>query len=104
MVVMLLVLAFYDLKWMILPDRVMLPLIVVAFLYALVEAVVQHSSMVLADRLVAAVVAGGAFYALVFFSKGRATVVRFHCASPGCRDVLCKATSESNTWACRVLL
>jgi leader peptidase (prepilin peptidase) / N-methyltransferase len=72
MVVMLLVLAFYDLRWMILPDKVMLPLIVVAFCFAVALAVMTHSGVLLADHLGAAVLAGGAFYALVFFSKGRA--------------------------------
>jgi prepilin signal peptidase PulO-like enzyme (type II secretory pathway) len=72
MLVLLLVLAVYDARWFILPDKIMLPLIVVAFGYAASTAVVTHSAHALVDYLVAAVVAGGAFYAIVFFSRGRA--------------------------------
>jgi prepilin signal peptidase PulO-like enzyme (type II secretory pathway) len=70
--VMLMVLAVYDLRWMILPDKVVLPLIVVSFIYAAVMAVMGHDPRLLADHLLAATLAGGSFYALVFFSKGRA--------------------------------
>jgi prepilin signal peptidase PulO-like enzyme (type II secretory pathway) len=72
MLVMLIVLAVYDKRWMILPDKVMLPLIVVAFGYAVVTSVLARSPVTLAGYLVAAVLAGGAFYSIVFFSKGRA--------------------------------
>ncbi len=72
MLVMLLVLAVYDARWFILPDKIMLPLILVAFGYAASTAVVAHSPRMLVDFLLAAVVAGGAFYAIVFFSRGRA--------------------------------
>jgi prepilin signal peptidase PulO-like enzyme (type II secretory pathway) len=72
MLVMLLVLAVYDKRWMILPDKVVLPLIVIAFGRCLVLAVLAHSPRLLAGYLAAAVVAGGMFYAIVFFSKGRA--------------------------------
>jgi leader peptidase (prepilin peptidase)/N-methyltransferase len=72
LLVMLIVLAVYDARWMILPDKVMLPMIVVAFGYAATMSVMAHSPQMLADFLGAAVVAGGLFYAIVFFSKGRA--------------------------------
>jgi leader peptidase (prepilin peptidase)/N-methyltransferase len=72
MLVMLIILAVYDLRWMILPDKVTLPLIVVAFMYCLVLAAMNHAPGMLADHLAAAVLAGGAFYAIVFFSRGRA--------------------------------
>jgi prepilin signal peptidase PulO-like enzyme (type II secretory pathway) len=72
MLVMLIVLAVYDLRWMILPDKVMLPLIIVAFCYQIVVTVVTRSPELLVDSLVAAIAAGGVFYAIVFFSKGRA--------------------------------
>jgi leader peptidase (prepilin peptidase)/N-methyltransferase len=70
--VMLIVLAVYDQRWLILPDKVMLPLIVVAFLYVVTMSVAAHSPRMLAEYLLAAMLAGGAFYSLVFFSKGRA--------------------------------
>jgi leader peptidase (prepilin peptidase)/N-methyltransferase len=72
MLVLLIVLAVYDLRWMILPDKVMLPLILLAFVYGLAMAVLHHAPAMLVDYLVAAVAAGGTFYAIVFFSKGRA--------------------------------
>jgi leader peptidase (prepilin peptidase)/N-methyltransferase len=72
MLVMLIVLAVYDRRWLILPDKVMLPLIVVAFTYDVVVSVASHSPQILAGYLAAAVLAGGAFYAIVFFSRGRA--------------------------------
>ena len=70
--VMLIVLAVYDLRWLILPDKVMLPLMALAAGYALAVAVEARSLVPLAGSLAAAVAAGGAFYALVFFSRGRA--------------------------------
>jgi leader peptidase (prepilin peptidase)/N-methyltransferase len=72
MLVMLIVLAVYDKRWLILPDKVTLPLIVVAFVYDVVLSGMAHSPRLLAGYLIAAVLAGGAFYAIVFFSKGRA--------------------------------
>jgi prepilin signal peptidase PulO-like enzyme (type II secretory pathway) len=71
MLMMLIVLAVYDKRWMILPDKVMMPLLVVAFAYDLVAASLAHSPQLLAGYLAAACVAGGFFYAIVFFSKGR---------------------------------
>jgi prepilin signal peptidase PulO-like enzyme (type II secretory pathway) len=69
---MLIVLAVYDARWMLLPDKVMLPMIVVAFAYALSASAIAHSPRMLAGFLAAAVMAGGVFYSIVFFSKGRA--------------------------------
>jgi prepilin signal peptidase PulO-like enzyme (type II secretory pathway) len=72
MLVMLLVLAVFDKRWMLLPDKVMLPLILVAFAASLTQAVMERSPGLLIDRLGAAVAAGGVFYSIVFFSKGKA--------------------------------
>jgi prepilin signal peptidase PulO-like enzyme (type II secretory pathway) len=76
---MLVVLAVYDLRWLLLPDKVMVPLMVVALVYAVtmagLHAWVLHDPgawRMLLGPLVAAVGAGGAFYALVALSKGRA--------------------------------
>jgi leader peptidase (prepilin peptidase)/N-methyltransferase len=68
----LVVLAVYDLRWLLLPDKVMVPLIAVALVYAAVTAGLAHSPRVLLGALVAAVAAGGAFYTLVWATKGRA--------------------------------
>jgi prepilin signal peptidase PulO-like enzyme (type II secretory pathway) len=70
--VMLIILAVYDQRWLLLPDKVMLPLIVVAFAYCVSLAVAAHSPRILAEYLLTAMLTGGAFYSLVFFSKGRA--------------------------------
>jgi prepilin signal peptidase PulO-like enzyme (type II secretory pathway) len=72
MAVMLLVLAVYDRRWLILPDKVMLPLIVVAFGYDLAMSVMARSPQLLIGYILSAVLAGGVFYAIVFFSQGRA--------------------------------
>lgn len=72
MLVMLVVLAVYDARWLLLPDKVMLPLIGVAGVYTVTMAWFAGSSQVLVGPAAAALVAGGAFYALVYFSKGRA--------------------------------
>jgi len=69
---MLIILAVYDARWLILPDKVMGPLLATALVYTGVVAGVTHSSHVLLGAVEAAVVAGGAFFALVFFSRGRA--------------------------------
>lgn len=69
---MLLILAVYDAKWMILPDKVVLPLIGVALLYSCAMAVVMRSPQMLAGPVLAGVLASGSFLALVMFSRGRA--------------------------------
>jgi prepilin signal peptidase PulO-like enzyme (type II secretory pathway) len=72
LLVMLLVLAIYDARWMLLPDKVMIPLLLLALAYAAVMAVVNRSPQMLIHALVTAVLVGGAFYGVVFVSKGRA--------------------------------
>jgi leader peptidase (prepilin peptidase)/N-methyltransferase len=72
LVVLLMVLATYDARWLILPDKVMVPLVVVAVVYALSEAVLRGSAQIALSSAEAAVLGGGFFYALAFFSKGRA--------------------------------
>jgi leader peptidase (prepilin peptidase)/N-methyltransferase len=69
---LLLVLAVYDARWMLLPDKVMLPLIGVAVVYVVVTAALARDQQVLLGALSAAGVAGGAFYALVLGTRGRA--------------------------------
>jgi leader peptidase (prepilin peptidase) / N-methyltransferase len=72
MLVMLIVLAVYDLRWMILPDKITLPLVVVALGYSVVTAGLAGSVQVLWGALVAGGVAGGAFLGLVAVTRGRA--------------------------------
>ncbi|HSX02372.1 MAG TPA: prepilin peptidase [Candidatus Saccharimonadia bacterium] len=69
---MLIILAVYDLRWMLLPDKVMLPTIALGAVYVAAAALLHHSWWMAAGPLMAAVVAGGTFYALVAFSRGRA--------------------------------
>jgi leader peptidase (prepilin peptidase)/N-methyltransferase len=68
----LLILAVYDAKWMILPDKVVLPLVVLALAYSCVMAVTMHSAQMLVGPVIAGGVAAGGFLALVIFSDGRA--------------------------------
>ncbi len=72
MLVMLVVLAVYDTRWLILPDKVMGPLVAVAVVYSATMAVLTGSVQVAVGAGAAAVAAGGAFYALVAVTKGRA--------------------------------
>lgn len=69
---MLLILAVYDAKWMILPDKVVLPLIAVALGYSSMMALVLHAPKMLLGPVLAGVLAGGFFLALVVLSRGRA--------------------------------
>jgi leader peptidase (prepilin peptidase)/N-methyltransferase len=70
--VMLLVLAVYDARWMILPNKVMLPLLMVAGAYTISLALLAGDWRVLVGPLEAAVLAGGGFWLLVWGSRGRA--------------------------------
>lgn len=72
MAVMLITLAAYDARWLILPDKVMVPLIAVALVYVAVMALLTGSQQVVWGALGAAGVAGGGFLALVAGTKGRA--------------------------------
>jgi len=70
--VMLITLAAYDGRWLILPDKVMVPLIVVALCYVVTMAALTRSPQVALGAFEAAVAAGGAFFLLVAATKGRA--------------------------------
>lgn len=67
----LLILAIYDVRWMILPDRVMKPLFAVAGLQIVTATIAGESSTLIYDHLVAVLLAGGFFFALFALSKGR---------------------------------
>jgi prepilin signal peptidase PulO-like enzyme (type II secretory pathway) len=69
---LLLILAVYDAQWMILPDKVVLPLMVVALAYSIVMAAVMRAPQMLVGPVLAGVLVSGAFLALVMFSRGRA--------------------------------
>lgn len=65
------ILTIYDLKWYLLPDKVLLPLIVPTVLLAVIHAYAAGSWQVVLGPLAAAVLFGGAFYSLALVSKGR---------------------------------
>jgi prepilin signal peptidase PulO-like enzyme (type II secretory pathway) len=65
------VLAVYDLRWYLLPDKVLLPAIVPAAAILLVEAIAAQSPAVAYRPLLAALFAGGGFYSLAAVSRGR---------------------------------
>ncbi len=70
----LIVLSVYDLRWMLLPDKIMLPAIGLTGLYVAVLAWHAHAHWMTAVRgpLLAALAVGAVFYALAVFSRGRA--------------------------------
>lgn len=67
----LVVLAVYDLKWYILPDKVMLPIIPAALIISGIQAASAESWQVLLGPLYAALLFGGGFYALAAVSGGK---------------------------------
>jgi prepilin signal peptidase PulO-like enzyme (type II secretory pathway) len=70
--VMLIVLAVYDARWMILPDKVMVPLVGVAAVHVVALAVLAGTPRPVIGSLMAAVLAGGGFLALAVGTRGRA--------------------------------
>jgi len=68
----LIALAVYDLKWKLLPNRLIYPLSVVAGLYALVSVVTADSPLkTLLEVILAVVIGGGFFYVLFQLSDGK---------------------------------
>lgn len=63
-------LAAYDLRWFILPNRIVYPLIVLAVLDVVLIAVLSHNLHGLLNAVLAAVVIAGGFYALFQLSGG----------------------------------
>lgn len=69
---LLIILAVYDLRWMILPDKVMVPAIVVTSVYLVFEAASAHSLVTLRGPLIAAFAVAALFYGIAAFSGGNA--------------------------------
>ncbi len=67
----LVILAVYDLKWMLLPDVILIPAIVVATVHLPVVLAFGLPFSAVRGPLIAAAVAGGGFYALAALSKGK---------------------------------
>lgn len=62
----------YDLRWLILPNRITYPLILLAALLALANITLFHGGMNLVkDTILSVVIAGGLFWALFEISKGK---------------------------------
>jgi prepilin signal peptidase PulO-like enzyme (type II secretory pathway) len=72
MLTMLIVLTVYDFRWMILPDKVVYPAILLAGVWLMLGATEAFDLHTLAGPTEAAVLAGAMFYALAAISKGRA--------------------------------
>jgi prepilin signal peptidase PulO-like enzyme (type II secretory pathway) len=68
----LIILAVYDLRWMILPDKVVYPAIGLGIIYMLVNAFSVHNWMAVRGPLAAAFLVTGVFYGIAAFSGGRA--------------------------------
>ncbi len=68
----LIFLALYDLKWLLLPNRVVYPMIIGATILVIIESVFFGGGIdVIKDSAVGMFFAGGIFYALFAVSKGR---------------------------------
>ena len=65
-------LSLYDLRWFLLPDKIVLPLTIITALKILVDVVVFHAGLsALMGSVWGALVIGGMFYALFALSNGR---------------------------------
>jgi prepilin signal peptidase PulO-like enzyme (type II secretory pathway) len=69
-VVMFMALTVYDLRWMILPNRIVYPLIGIAASQRLVELIVNQDIKALVYAVAAAAIAGGIFHLLFSISDG----------------------------------
>lgn len=68
----LMALLVYDLKWYLLPDRIIIPLVVIASIYAVISvANAPNPGRALLNTLFAVAVGGGIFYALFQLSEGK---------------------------------
>jgi prepilin signal peptidase PulO-like enzyme (type II secretory pathway) len=67
----LIILAVYDIKWMLLPDVVLLPAVAVTGAYRLIQAIMGAPVNVWLFPVLAAFLAGGVFYALAAVSQGK---------------------------------
>jgi prepilin signal peptidase PulO-like enzyme (type II secretory pathway) len=67
----LIILAVYDLRWYLLPDKVLLPIMIPAIAILIGDAVSARSLEALWKPLAAAAIFGGAFYAIAAVSKGK---------------------------------
>ena len=67
----LVVLAVYDLRWYLLPDKVLLPLIIPALIILGIDSVQAKSGEMVLKTLGAGVIFGGIFYLLAAVSRGK---------------------------------
>ncbi len=67
----LIVLAVYDLKWYLLPDKILVPLMFPAVILLLLSYIDSNSYKVITGPIIAAIVFGGFFYLLAAVSSGK---------------------------------
>src|SRR5262249_1980791 len=68
----LVALAVYDLHWFLLPDRIVYPLTVIAFVYAILAiAVSDQPATAVGLTALAVIIGGGVFYLIFQVSKGK---------------------------------
>jgi prepilin signal peptidase PulO-like enzyme (type II secretory pathway) len=65
------VLSVYDVRWYLLPDKVLLPLMIPAVMLLLLYGFFTHSLQVIVGPVAAGLFFGGAFYALAVVSQGK---------------------------------
>lgn len=71
MLIGFMVIFVYDLRWMIIPDRVILPLIILAMFFVVVLCIDSASLRPALDAIVGVLIASGLFYALFQLSGGK---------------------------------
>jgi len=65
------ILAVYDLRWMILPNRVIYPMVVLGIIYVLITSLMLKTSEPLMQAVYGILVSSGLFYCLFQMSKGK---------------------------------
>ena len=68
--VVFLALAVYDLRWFLLPDKIVFPLIGLAFVQVLVVSIYQRDFSILVSSVAGALIISGIFYLIFQLSKG----------------------------------
>jgi prepilin signal peptidase PulO-like enzyme (type II secretory pathway) len=66
----LLALTVYDLRWFLLPDKIVFPLLGLAFLQVLISAIVERDIQIVTMAVACALIISGIFYILFQLSKG----------------------------------
>lgn len=69
-IIMFMALVIYDLRWMLLPNKIIFPMYGLAAVFVLLRAITEQSYMPFVDSLIGVAIGGGIFYVLFQLSGG----------------------------------